>query len=98
MNRNRDLVNPSWERTPGWPYEADWDSPAWKRARAEGDERMAKARRDYGFSVCPACRTAHTSETVVCRECGHKAFVPSEALRISKNRLRRVDEPGPIGS
>jgi hypothetical protein len=92
MSRDPDLVNPSWERPPDWPYEADWDSPAWKRARDESEQRIVEARREYGFSVCPACHTAHTSKTVVCRECGHRAFAPpgSVADRPCRYRLKRV--------
>lgn len=29
-----DMENPTWKRPDDWPYEEDWNSPAWKQRNA----------------------------------------------------------------
>jgi len=70
---NDRLRNPGWKRPADWPYEEDWDSPAWKERLRASHEKAMKLREKYGFICCPACNVGHTNKTICCRNCGHKA-------------------------
>ena len=93
--RDPDLVNPGWERPEDWRYEADWDSPAWKRAMEDSGKKIMELRRDYGFTRCPECRVSHTTTTLVCRECGYKAYIPEEVLGKAPEHPLKMLKPGP---
>lgn len=51
---------PDWVRPPSWPYEEDWSSPAWERRMAAVYAKAAEETEQFGFVVCPSCKTAHT--------------------------------------
>jgi hypothetical protein len=63
--------NPGWKRPADWKYEEDWNSPAWNERMKKVREELAAKREAYGFDVCPACETEHTTKTLVCRNCGY---------------------------
>ncbi len=39
--------------------------------KPSANERIAEARKRWGFVTCPKCNTMHTTKTVTCRECGY---------------------------
>lgn len=65
--------NPGWKRPPGWKFEEDWGSPAWEERERKVYAQLQELRDKYGFIVCPNCKVEHTTTTIVCRVCGHKA-------------------------
>lgn len=73
--KDKRLVNPNWTRPEDprdWPYEEDWDSPAWKERMKKVYERAKELRSKYGFITCPKCNTSHTTYTIFCRVCEYK--------------------------
>ena len=70
LTRNPDDVNPNWERPDDWPFPEDWNSASWKKRMAEIERKVAAKRERYGFVECPKCGCAHTTKTLMCRECG----------------------------
>lgn len=67
---NDKLRNPNWKRPDNWKYEEDWGSPAWNERMEVVMKRINERREKEGFSLCPNCKTQHTSKTLMCRECG----------------------------
>ena len=65
--------NPGWKRPADWPYEEDWDSPAWRERMRKRMAEIAEQREREGFIDCPRCKTQHTGKTLVCRVCGFRA-------------------------
>lgn len=65
--------NPGWKRPPDWPYEEDWDSPAWRERMRKSVAKIAALRERFGFTQCPRCGVEHTTKTLVCRGCNHRA-------------------------
>lgn len=74
MERNKELVNPDWKRPDDWPYEEDWDSPAWEARMKKLEEKIKIRRENYGFITCPKCGTDHTGKTLTCRNCEFRAL------------------------
>ena len=66
-------VNPRWRRPKNWPYEEDWNSPAWQARMNKRMDVIKMMRQMYGFVDCPECGNQHTGKTCTCRNCGHKA-------------------------
>lgn len=71
-----DKQNPGWKRPADWPFEEDWDSPAWQQRMRQVRDQTAKKREEYGFSQCPKCGTQHTGRTLSCRNCSYRAAKP----------------------
>lgn len=75
MNEKLSKINPEWKRPNDWPYEEDWNSPAWKAIMKEAENRSRAKREKFGFVWCPECKAGHTNKTICCRECNYKVEI-----------------------
>jgi hypothetical protein len=89
MERDSQLVNPNWKRPDDWPYEADFDSSAWKRRMREIQNEVQLRREKFGFVTCPQCETGHTGKTLSCRGCEYKANSESMVFGTPLKKIER---------